>query len=162
MQAKEDPEIYFEHEVMAQTMEGRNINLLSISSQEGRLDTKEAELLNDSNLTGSNTSCFRKNKMIVMFSARVHPGEPNGSLIMQQMLLDLARQEDSPINYLVIPMINVDGVVNGNFRTSFSGRDLNRMYGKKAALCPEVQLVTDLLASHKLIGVVDLHGHSAK
>jgi cytosolic carboxypeptidase protein 2/3 len=28
----------------------------------------------------------------------------------------------------VIPMINPDGVVLGNFRTSMSGRDLNRMF----------------------------------
>ena len=26
-------------------------------------------------------------------------------------------------------MLNVDGVVGGNFRTSFSGKDLNREYG---------------------------------
>jgi hypothetical protein len=27
-------------------------------------------------------------------------------------------------------MLNIDGVVNGNYRTGFSGKDLNRMYGK--------------------------------
>jgi hypothetical protein len=59
-------------------------------------------------------------------------------------------------------MLNIDGVVNGNFRTSFSGKDLNRMYGRKDPLCPEVSLITDLALSHKLIAVIDLHGHSSK
>jgi len=40
---------------------------------------------------------------------------------------------------LIIPIINVDGVVNGNFRTSISGKDMNRWYGKNDGLCPEVE-----------------------
>lgn len=31
-------------------------------------------------------------------------------------------------NFHIIPMINPDGVVAGNYRTSFSGRDLNRKF----------------------------------
>lgn len=31
-------------------------------------------------------------------------------------------------NFHIIPMINPDGVVAGNYRTSFSGRDLNRSF----------------------------------
>jgi len=30
--------------------------------------------------------------------------------------------------FKIIPMVNVDGVVLGNFRTSISGRDLNRVF----------------------------------
>lgn len=29
-------------------------------------------------------------------------------------------------NFYIVPMFNPDGVVAGNYRTSFSGRDLNR------------------------------------
>lgn len=78
-----------------------------------------------------------------MITGRVHPGEPNGSLMLQNMLYLLAQpipsQKISGISYLIIPMINVDGVVAGNYRTGLSGKDLNRMYGRKNALCPEVQ-----------------------
>ena len=59
-------------------------------------------------------------------------------------------------------MLNVDGVVNGNYRTSFSGKDLNRMYGRKDPLCPEVENVVSLLKTYKLVGLLDLHGHSSK
>lgn len=31
----------------------------------------------------------------------------------------------------IIPMLNVDGTVMGNFRTSLYGKDLNRLFKKK-------------------------------
>lgn len=31
-------------------------------------------------------------------------------------------------NFYIFPMMNPDGVVAGNYRTSFSGRDLNRKF----------------------------------
>jgi murein tripeptide amidase MpaA len=30
----------------------------------------------------------------------------------------------------IVPMLNPDGVVAGNFRTSYSGKDLNRQFNK--------------------------------
>lgn len=75
---------------------------------------------------------------------RVHPGEPNGSLMMQEILKQLSTydmtisNDEMQPNYLIVPMLNVDGVVNGNYRTSFSGKDLNRVYGRRDTLCPEV------------------------
>jgi murein tripeptide amidase MpaA len=33
--------------------------------------------------------------------------------------------------FKVIPMINPDGVIFGNYRTSLSGKDLNRMFRTK-------------------------------
>lgn len=103
------------------------------------------------------------NKILII--GRVHPGEPNGSLIMQTMLEILNNPKNNKTNrtnYLIVPIINVDGVVNGNFRTSFSGKDLNRRYGKNDPLCPELQYLTGLMNSNILIGTVDLHGHSSK
>lgn len=35
--------------------------------------------------------------------------------------------------FKIIPMVNVDGVVLGNFRTSISGRDLNRYFHQPEA-----------------------------
>ena len=39
-------------------------------------------------------------------------------------------------------MLNVDGVVSGNFRTSFYGKDLNRQFKNSSTfLIPEVKAV---------------------
>lgn len=41
--------------------------------------------------------------------------------------------------FKVVPMINPDGVIFGNYRTSLSGKDLNRMFrAKDHELIPEV------------------------
>ena len=60
-------------------------------------------------------------------------------------------------------MINVDGVIGGNFRTSFSGKDLNKEYGKnEKILCPEIQYILQLQKQNKYSAILDLHGHSSK
>ncbi len=35
------------------------------------------------------------------------------------------------LEFKIIPMVNVDGVVIGNFRTGIGGRDLNRMFKRE-------------------------------
>ena len=41
-----------------------------------------------------------------------------------------AQQLRSCFVFYIVPMLNPDGVVVGNFRTSFSGKDLNRQFNK--------------------------------
>lgn len=73
-------------------------------------------------------------KKAVVLSARVHPGESNSSWIMNGFLDFIL--SDSPDAQLlrdifvfkVIPMLNPDGVIVGNYRCSLAGRDLNRHY----------------------------------
>jgi murein tripeptide amidase MpaA len=68
----------------------------------------------------------------VILTGRVHPGESNASLMMQGTLEYLV-SEDEGARYLrdnfvfkIIPMLNPDGVIIGNYRCSLSGLDLNR------------------------------------
>uniref|UniRef100_A0A8C3HUZ2 Peptidase M14 domain-containing protein n=1 Tax=Chrysemys picta bellii TaxID=8478 RepID=A0A8C3HUZ2_CHRPI len=73
-------------------------------------------------------------KKAVVLSARVHPGETNGSWVMRGFLDFIL--SDSPDAQLlrelfifkVVPMLNPDGVIVGNYRCSLAGRDLNRNY----------------------------------
>ena len=68
-----------------------------------------------------------------MISARGHPGETVGSWMMHgviEFLTDLTNPEAKLLRdnfvFKIIPMLNPDGVINGNYRCSLSGCDLNR------------------------------------
>lgn len=66
-------------------------------------------------------------------------------------------------------MLNPDGVVSGNYRTSLFGKDLNRTYDKPRRFAfPEtyylLEFAKDLKKAHKkrFCIYLDLHGHSVK
>ncbi|KAF7469368.1 Hypothetical predicted protein [Marmota monax] len=73
-------------------------------------------------------------KKAVVLSARVHPGESNASWIMKGFLdFILSNSPDAQLLrdifvFKVVPMLNPDGVIVGNYRCSLAGRDLNRHY----------------------------------
>ena len=74
-------------------------------------------------------------KKAVVISARVHPGETVGSWMMRGVLYFLTDPENEEAKMLrerfvfkVIPMLNPDGVINGNYRCSLAGCDLNRRW----------------------------------
>lgn len=74
---------------------------------------------------------------VVFISGRVHPGETAGSWMVKG-LLDFLTTEDDPdarwlrdrVVFKVIPMLNPDGVANGNSRCSLSATDLNRQWAE--------------------------------
>lgn len=68
----------------------------------------------------------------IVITSRVHPGESNASFIVDG-ILEFLVSEDEVAKYLrnnfvfkIIPMLNPDGVIVGNYRCSLSGLDLNR------------------------------------
>ena len=70
----------------------------------------------------------------MFISARVHPGESNGSWMMKGLIDFLvsnapkAKLLREKFVFKIVPMLNPDGVINGNYRCSLSGGDLNRRY----------------------------------
>ncbi|XP_008572264.1 PREDICTED: cytosolic carboxypeptidase 2 isoform X1 [Galeopterus variegatus] len=112
-------------------------------------------------------------KKAVVLSARVHPGESNSSWIMKGFLDFIL--SDSPDAQLlrdifvfkVIPMLNPDGVIVGNYRCSLSGRDLNRHYKtilKESFPCIWYtrNMIKRLLEEREVLLYCDFHGHSRK
>ncbi|KAM4618110.1 cytosolic carboxypeptidase 2 [Discoglossus pictus] len=113
------------------------------------------------------------NKKAVVVTARVHPGETNGSWMMKGFLDFLLG--DSPDAQLlrdtfifkVVPMLNPDGVIVGNYRCSLSGRDLNRNYRsmlKDSFPCiwHTRAMIKRLLSEREVLLYCDFHGHSRK
>ena len=110
----------------------------------------------------------------VVMTARVHPGETVGSWIMQgimDFLTDVNSAEAELLRqhfvFKIIPMLNPDGVINGNYRCSLAGCDLNRRWKRPDKLLhPTIYYSKTLIKRlHKERGVIfycDFHGHSRK
>lgn len=65
--------------------------------------------------------------------ARQHPGETPSSWVMEGIIDFLASLTSQAAEYLrekfifkIIPIVNVDGVAFGNYRSDLTGVDLNR------------------------------------
>lgn len=106
---------------------------------------------------------------------RQHPGEANSSYVIKGTIEQLLSGSEITMkvleccDFVIIPMINPDGVVAGNFRTSLFGKDLNRLFkSKDTTLIPEVEMTrtifTDLSETYKkkLLLFLDYHGHSTR
>lgn len=62
----------------------------------------------------------------------MHPGESNASFIVEGLIkflisdaLEAQMLRDKYV-FKVVPMLNPDGVIVGNYRSSLGGHDLNR------------------------------------
>jgi len=67
--------------------------------------------------------------------------------------------------YLIVPMVNPDGVIYGNFRCDFSGVDLNRVWLDPSRFTqPSIYHIKKILAKEfekkKAKYFIDLHSHS--
>lgn len=113
-------------------------------------------------VTSRGSAAEERSKRAVVVTARVHPGETNGSWMMEGLLDFLLGDSDDArllrdtfvfkvrkvgalfdekvdsgrvlilhncsLLWEVVPMLNPDGVIVGNYRCSLAGRDLNRNY----------------------------------
>nr|XP_031311258.1 cytosolic carboxypeptidase 3 isoform X1 [Camelus dromedarius] len=114
----------------------------------------------------------RKRKAVIL-TARVHPGETNSSWIIKGFL-DYILGDSSDAQLLrdtfifkVVPMLNPDGVIVGNYRCSLAGQDLNRNYTSLLKESyPSVwytrNMIRRLMEKREVILYCDLHGHSKK
>uniref|UniRef100_A0A3Q0SPP9 Cytosolic carboxypeptidase 2 n=1 Tax=Amphilophus citrinellus TaxID=61819 RepID=A0A3Q0SPP9_AMPCI len=144
---------YCKVRVLCQSLAGNAVYVITIMPQDsGRMD---------------------KTKKAVVVTARVHPGESNASWMMEGFLgfllgdsADAQLLRDTFI-FKVVPMLNPDGVVVGNYRCSLAGSDLNRKYRTLLRdSFPSVwhtrNMVEKLMAERDVVLYCDFHGHSRK
>ena len=112
-------------------------------------------------------------KQCILLTGRVHPGESNSSYVIQGVIEFLLSNDPIAFKlrnifiFKIIPMLNPDGVVLGNFRCNFKGIDLNRMWTEQNIdICPTIyyvhQMIEKTLNSRKIYFFCDFHGHSVK
>ncbi|TRY64129.1 hypothetical protein TCAL_08225 [Tigriopus californicus] len=154
LKAKAPTSIYFHREVLCQTSEGRNVDLITLSSTNNILSSRESGLMGlfQSDRTKPRPLEFQ-HKKVIFVSARVHPGETQSSFVFNGMLRFLLRETDpravalrKKYVFKLIPMLNPDGVFRGHYRTDLRGVNLNRIYSS-----PSLALHMPIYAAKKLI-----------
>eukprot|EP01083_Nonionella_stella_P011117 31613_1 len=108
---------------------------------------------------------------VIVFSARVHPGETCSSYVIHGLIEFLLSENEAAVflrqnlSILIIPMLNPDGVFMGNYRSTSLGYDLNRHwhhpdFEQHPTICALKFLLRQLDANNALDFYMDLHGHT--
>ena len=146
--------IRVKREILCKTLAGNNCDLLTVTNF-----NLHPQILDS-----------RKH---IVITGRVHPGESNASWMMRGALefltgdsLEAKLLRDNFV-FKIVPMLNPDGVINGNYRCSLAGVDLNRVWhypSKK--LHPTIfytkEMIGRLQEDHKVLLMGGFHGHSRK
>ena len=147
------PSFVWERTVMCKTITGLPVPTISLTATRGISMSK---------------------RPVIFVTSRVHPGETNASTVFEGFLDRLVNEiETSPIlsHFIVkmVPCMNPDGVVCGNYRSSLAGVDLNRQWILPSQeLHPEVFYTKKYMErltkkeNKKIKIYCDIHCHSKK
>jgi hypothetical protein len=154
--AGHETNLYFHRDLLAKSLDGHRLDLITISSLDGMIDNPAheslcAELFPDG--SKSRARAFRmcssgvslssqklnvnhsEGKKYFIVTARVHPGETASSYVLDGFLEFLLCEHDpraallrSKFVFKIIPMLNPDGCFRGNYRDDSRGVNLNRVY----------------------------------
>jgi len=136
-------------ENIAKTKEGRDVTLLSITDFQ----------------------IPAENKINIMILALQHAGEDAGGF-MAEGLIDFLVSDDAEaiiarkyFNYMIVPMMNPDGIYNGTSRYNMNMEDLNNVWLNDDKVQPEVSGVKNSVESWYADGneidlFLDIHNHT--
>lgn len=149
--------IFYEHTQLCRSLEGRPVDLLTVSSQP-KIDGRKTKPLSQ--------------KPVIFLSARIHSGEVPGSHMMNGAL-DLLFSLDDPRAWIlrelfvfkIVPMLNPDGVARGHYRLNSTGLNLNRFYEQPKSTEHEAvfhikKLVTLTARTQRIAYYFDCHAHA--
>ncbi|XP_041974997.1 cytosolic carboxypeptidase 1-like isoform X2 [Aricia agestis] len=148
--------VYFRVEPLCYSLNGNEVPVITLTAED----------------TPTNPIIDRE---IVFLTSRVHPGESNASWVMDgtlgRALADTAAARALRSKYIfkIVPMLNVEGVINGCHRCGLTNEDLNRRWCKPSpVLHPTIYhtkgLIEYLVRVWRRPPLVycDYHGHSRK
>ena len=120
-------------------------------------------------------------KKCVLITGRIHSGETVSSYAVQGLIDFLVNIKNPVSNYLrdklifkIIPMLNIDGVIFGNYRLNLLGKDMNRLWlpnipfnsneCDKSSLYINniIDIIKKTLNNRNIFLYCDFHGHSGK
>ena len=172
----------FYRKTLTVTLGGNDLDMFTINSmynifQNGAtsvvtLKSQNYQLIKNrrNNSDNDNLSQVLDERKAIVIIGRQHPGETVGSYVVKGCI-DFLMSESEEAKKLreiyvfkIVPMMNPDGVLVGNSRTSFAGCDLNRRWSKPNEIIhPEVysvkQMITKLSNQRKIAFIIDCHGH---
>ena len=183
--------IYYHREVLTRSMDGRRLDLITITSAENfnphlpREEKfggyfKEVNPGNSNGAKGSGGDGQRAHRFpdrpVVFFSARVHPGETPAQWVLEGIVRFLLRDGNcdpraaalrNNFVFKIIPILNPDGVARGHYRADTLGMNLNRTYQfptreKEPTIHAAKTTVMSYFAEDRLQLYVDLHAHASK
>lgn len=107
----------------------------------------------------------------IFVTARIHPGESNSSYLLKGFMKFLTDKSEKSIHLLnthvfkIIPMLNIDGVIEGFYRVCLSSEDLNRKWSQPdRTIHPDIFYTKNMfneLRKEKPVSIyIDFHGHS--
>lgn len=148
--------IYFRVENLCDSLNGNENPLLTITAP-------------------NSTNSPIQDRKIIFLTSRVHPGESNASWVMkgtlEALLDDSQYANDLRENYVfkIVPMLNIEGVINGCNRYGLTNEDLNRRWSNPdPILHPTIyhtkglmEYCTRVLFRRPHV-FVDYHGHSRR
>ncbi|XP_067130641.1 cytosolic carboxypeptidase 1-like [Centruroides vittatus] len=147
-----DPDsIYFKKDTLCESVAGNPVPILTITA-----------------LPHNNS------RQYIFLTSRVHPGESNSSWVMKgsiDFILsndEVAKKLRETFIFKIVPMLNPDGVINGCYRCSLSGQDLNRQWlSPISTIHPTIYHTKALLQYLRNMNIkpmlyCDYHGHSRK
>ena len=172
---------FFYRKALTVTLGGNDLDMFTINSmydifQNGATSvvTQKSQnylyIKNTQENNNNNLSQVLDERKAIVIIGRQHPGETVGSYVVKGCIDFLmgdseeAKKLREVYVFKIVPMMNPDGVLVGNSRTSFAGCDLNRRWGKpNEVIHPEVystkQMITKLSNQRNIAFIIDCHGH---
>ena len=194
-----DPDIYFRRELLTHSLEGRNVDLITITAQDPYVFSTQASPNTEPSMEGlfpllanckspsehteedeadqhkqHRPFIFRRKKYILI-SCRAHPGETPASFMLEGLIKSLLNRNDMTSRillqnfvFVIVPMLNPDGVYRGHYRYDSKGNDLDRAFqdgNRNKKTYPSVSALMDItksLSDGRLVMYLDLHTHGAR
>ena len=171
---------FFYRKTLAVTLGGNDLDMFTINSmynifQNGATSVVTSKSNNylyikNNQENKNNSSQILDERKAVVIIGRQHPGETVGSFVVKGFIDFLMGDSEEAKKlreiyvFKIVPMMNPDGVLVGNSRTSFAGCDLNRRWSKPNEIIhPEVystkQMITKLSNQRNIAFIIDCHGH---